>query len=397
MGRISRVPWSIAEVALSCGLLVGAGLMIKSVTQLQTFDYGFPTDVFSARLGLFETDYPEPADRARFYEELQRRLDEDPGIEAASLMGALPGTYRAGMTRLSIEGESYPNREDHPLANVTSISPGFFDTFEAQLLAGRDFNSEDASDGLQVAIVNATFVERFFPGTNPVGQRFRPGFTEGNENEWLTVVGVAPDLAMEGVGDTGDRPPQGYYVPLAQQDLRFVSIAARSTGDSMRLTNTVRDAVAAVDANLPLYWVRPLQAEINENTWFYRVFGVLFMVFGGVALFLASIGLYGVMAFAVGRREQEVGIRIALGAQGRDVLGLVIRQGLWQVGIGLVLGIGLAMVMSGGLELVLFQVDPHDFSIYGLVLIALGLSGLAACLVPATRASRIDPIQALRA
>jgi predicted permease len=395
MGRISRA-LVIAEVAFSCGLLVGAGLMIKSVTQLQTLDPGFPTELFTSRMGVFATDYPEVEQRRQFFTELQQRLGEQPGIVAVALGDALPGTYRASMSRLTIEGEAYAAREDHPVANFATVTPGFFDTFETRLLQGRDFSPEDDGDGLAVAIVNQSFVNRFLAGTNPIGQRFKLGSEDDDGNEWRTVVGVVPDMYMEGIGDPGDRPPQGFYVPIAQEDRRFMSIAARGTGDSMRLVDAVRDAIAGIDANVPLYWVRTLQAEIDENTWFYNVFGALFMVFGAVALFLAAIGLYGVMSFSVSRREQEVGIRMALGAQARDVLGLVVKQGLWQVATGLTLGLGLAVLASGGLELVLFEVNPRDLTVYGLVLAALGATGLLACLLPAARASRVAPVEALR-
>ena len=396
MGRISKV-LVVAEVAFSCGLLVGAGLMIKSVTQLQTLDYGFPTDVLTARAGLFDTDYPDVEHRREFFEELHRRIGAQPGVDQVALADALPGTYRASMNRFGLDGEAYATRDDYPRANFAVVTPGFFSTFDAELIQGRDFSGDDRADGLQVTIVNVSFVEQFFAGTNPIGQRFRPGLDdEDNENPWLTIIGVVPDLSMEGVGDTGDRPPEGFYLPLSQSDRQFMSIAARGRGDSQDLAGLVREATASLDANLPLYWVRPLQEEIDSNTWFYNVFGKLFMVFGGAALFLASIGLYGVMSFAVGRRTQEVGIRMALGAQARDVLGLVIKQGLWQVGVGMVFGLALAVLASGGLELVLFEVDPRDMTVYALVFAALAATGLLACLLPAARASRINPIEALR-
>ncbi len=393
MGRISKV-LVVAEVAFSCGLLVGAGLMIKSVTQLQTLDYGFPTDLFTARMGLFAGDYPEVEQRREFYDDLHRRIGSEPGVVAAALTDALPGAFNASMGRVTVDGTAYATREDHELANFAAITPRFFETFETSLLQGRDFSADDRADGLQVAIVNVSFVERLFPGTNPVGQRFKLGVDDDDGSPWLTIVGVVPDLYMEGLGG-GDRVAQGFYVPLSQSDRRFISIAVRGQGDPMAVTELTRQVIAGLDANLPLYWVRPLQQEIDENTWFYNVFGSLFMVFGGVALFLAAIGLYGVMSFAVGRRTQEVGIRMALGAQSRDVLGLVIKHGLWQVGVGLVLGVGLAMLAAGGLEMVLFEVDPHDVTVYAIVLGALAATGLLACLLPARRASRIAPVEAL--
>jgi len=203
MGRISKVV-VVAEVAFSCGLLVGAGLMIKSVTQLQTLDPGFPTDVFSARLGLFEADYPEVEQRRQFFEELRRRIAAEPDITSVTLTDAMPGPFLASMTRITVEGESYPAREDHPLANFATATPGLFETFEVQLLQGRDFGADDRAEGLEVAIANASFVDRYYAGTNPLGQRFKMGTEDDDGNPWLTVVGVAPDMYLEGIGNPGD-------------------------------------------------------------------------------------------------------------------------------------------------------------------------------------------------
>lgn len=395
MGRITK-GLVIAEMALSCALLVGAGLMIKSVSQLSNFDYGYPTDVFTARIGLFEAEYPTPEERRDFFDELLRRLREMPGAQAATLADALPGTQRASMSWMSIEGESYATREDHPLANHVVIAPGLFETFEVELLEGRDFDSQDTAEGEPVAIVNASFVERHLPGGGAVGRRIKLGADPDDGTGWARIVGVAPDMHMEGITSIGERNPEGVYVPLAQRDARFMSMAARADGDSMGLASAVRQAVASINADLPIYWVRPLQSEIDADTWFYKVFGNLFAVFGVAALFLASIGLYGVMSFAAARRTQEMGIRLALGAQPGNVVSMVVRGGLWQMLFGLGIGTGLAMLTASGLELVLFQVDPRDVAIYGMVLAALGLTGLAASLIPAARASRIDPIIALR-
>jgi len=397
MGRITK-GLVIGEMALSCALLVGAGLMIKSVGQLSTLDYGYPTDVFTARVGLFESEYPTVEERRAFFAELQRRIQAIPGARAASLGDALPGTQRASMTRMTIQGESYATREDHPLANFAVAAPGLFETFEVELLQGRDFSVQDAADSEPVAIVNASFAERFFPGQNPLGQRLKlgTGTEEQDGNPWLTIIGVVPDLHMEGVSGIGQRDPQGLYLPLQQNDRRFMSMVLRADGDSMALGGAVRQAVMSINSDLPIYWVRTLQTEIDADTWFYKVFGNLFGVFGIAALFLASVGLYGVMSFAARRRTQEMGIRLALGAQPREVVGMMLRGGVWQIVFGLGLGVGLAMLLASGLEMILFQVETLDLGIYIGVIVALVVTGLLANLIPAGRASRIDPIIALR-
>jgi ABC-type antimicrobial peptide transport system permease subunit len=207
-------------------------------------------------------------------------------------------------------------------------------------------------------------------------------------------VGVVQDMYL---GGPDNNDPEGVYVPLAQNDARFLSISMRAAGGAaMSLAPMVRDEVIGIDSDLPLYWVRTLDTAIAENTWFYRVFGVLFMVFGGVALFLGAVGLYGVMAFSVSRRTQELGVRMALGAQAGDVMKLVMRQGLVQLGIGLFLGLGIAALLSRGLEIVLFEVEPWDPMIFFLISLVLFVAGMLATYVPARRATLVDPVQALR-
>jgi ABC-type antimicrobial peptide transport system permease subunit len=198
------------------------------------------------------------------------------------------------------------------------------------------------------------------------------------------------------IGDLENREPEGYYIPLAQNPLPFASIAVRAAGAPMSLTAAVRDEVSALDADLPLYWVRTMRQTIDENNWHYQVFGSLFMAFGFAALFLATVGLYGVMAFAVSRRTQEIGVRMALGASSRNVLRLVLRQGLWQIGLGLAIGLVLAAGLSRLLTILLFGVQPWDPGVFATVLATLAAAALLACVVPARRAMRVDPMVALR-
>lgn len=395
MGRIAR-GLVVLEMALSCGLLVGAGLMIKSVAQLATFDFGFPTrSVFTARIALFEASYPEREQRHQFYRDLQERLQAAPAARAVSLTSALPGTGFAGMVRLAMEGESYPSNEARPLVNHAVISPGFFDTFDVRVLAGRDFNVDDVTGALPVAIVNRSFVDRVIGGRDPLGARVRFGGEE-SPLPWLTIVGVVPDMSMEGLQSSGRRSPQGVYTPVAQDDRNFMSIALLTEGDPLEMASVVRNEVAGLDPDMPIYWPQALQTSLEQETWYYRIFGKLFAAFGAAALFLATIGLYGVISFAVRRRTAEVGIRLALGARPADVLSLIVRQGFWQIGLGLVLGLGLAALAAGGLEAMLFQVSPRDAGVFGGIAAVLLVTGLAACAIPALRAARVDPLIALR-
>ncbi len=393
IGRLSNV-LVVGEIAMSMGLLVAAGLMTKSITGLRHLDMGFDADaVFTARVGLFESEYPDTVARRRFYEELHRRLQDLPGVRAASLGTVLPG-LGSGQVQFAVEGQAYAQDRDYPRGRYGQVDAGFFDAVGLTTTQGREFLHGDDGAADPVAIVNESFARKYLAGGSPLGRRVRVGDSSSSE-PWLTVVGVVPDAYMQGVGNTED-DPAGFYVPVQQSDARFMSILARGPGDPMSLTAAVRGAVASVSPDTPSYFVNTLRGRIAENTWAFNVFGTLFMVFGGVALFLASVGLYGVMAFTVSRRTPEVGIRMALGAEARQVLGLVLRQGMLQVLVGLVLGLGLALLLSRALGEMLFEVSATDPAVFALVSAVLMVTGLAASLVPARRATQVDPLTALR-
>ncbi len=385
----------IGEVALSCALLVGAGLMTKSITKLNNYNFEFDTEqIFTARVGIFETDYETQEKRSRFFRDLEERLQTVPGAKSVALTDLLP-TVCCNRNRLGIEGEVYETDQDYPIANVASVSPGFFEAFGVNVLRGRNFSLMDNADAASVAIVNQRFAERFFPGEQPIGRRFREG-ASASEQEWKTIVGVVPTALMESF-DPDEDDPAGYYVPLAQRDRRFVSIVIPVAGGApLGITPDVRAAVRAVDSNLPIYWVRDMPEVIHQETWFYNVFGTLFIVFGVAALFLASVGLYGVLAFSVSRRVQEMGLRMALGAEGKDVIRLIVREGAIQLGIGLTLGLGLAFAVSRVVTLLMYDVEPRDPTVFGAIVVTIGVVGITASLIPALRATRVDPIVALR-
>jgi predicted permease len=393
IGRLTKI-LVVGEIAMSMALLVAAGLMTKSITTLRDYDFGFDGDaVFTARVGLFESEFPDAASRALFYEDLRRRVADAPGIQASSLATILPGVG-SNFSTFGVEGEAYVDDRDYPGARWGQVDPGYFRTLGVDVSMGRDFEPSDAIDAEPVAIVNASFAQRFLGEGSPLGRRFRPGRAE-DDGPWLTVVGVVPDLWMQGAGNL-DGDPEGYYVPVAQSDARFMSILARGPADPMDLTAAVRDAVGAANADTPIYFVETLAGRIAENTWVYNVFGVLFMIFGAVALALASIGLYGVMAFSVGRRTPEVGIRMALGAQRSQVRSLILKQGVIQTLLGVGLGFGLAVLVARTLGMVLFEVSPNDPAVFGIVALMLVGTGIAASMIPARRATRVDPLVALR-
>ncbi len=392
LGRFSKVV-VIAEVALSCALLVGSGLMIRSVMEVRQVDLGFdPADTLTVRIALFETAYPEPAQRVAFFDELVRRIAGQPGVVAAAAGTVLPGADGGG-DRYALEGKAYPTLEDMPIANQGTVAPGYFDLFRVRLAAGRDFGPEDTAASLPVVIVNRSFAAQAWPGDDPLGRRVKVGGEP--DAPWRTVVGVVPDLHMDGVGETEPRK-DGLYVPLAQEAPGFVSVAVKTRGNPLNLAPLVRKEVTALDADLPVYFVRTMDEVLANETFFPKLFSVLFSIFGACALVLAAVGIYGVMAFSVERRTQEIGIRMALGSGQNGVLKLILTQGLRQLGLGLAVGLVLAFGLSRLLASVLFEVEPGDPPTFALVALVLSAVATMACLIPARRAARVDPLVAIR-
>jgi len=390
LGAFSRL-LVIVEIALSGALLIGAGFMIESVVTLSRFNYGVPTrDVFTARVGLFESTYPDSAARARFWNQVLDRLEARPGQQGVALTDALPGTT-AGTSSFVIEGRTYASARDTPTVRTAAVSRGYFQTFRLHPLAGRVFTAEDAAATAErVAVVTRNLETKYFPGASAVGHRVRLGA----DQPWLTIVGVIPDVWYQG---TDDDTPEALLTPLEQADRRFLTIAVNAgPSDPAQWADIIRSDVAAVDPDQPIYFADTLARRIADEEWFYSVFGSLFVAFGAAALLLATIGVYGVMSFAVSRRTQEVGVRMALGAGTPDVLRLFLRQGAAQVGVGLVLALGVAFGLARGIRFVLFQVDTGNPWMFAGVLAALAATGLVATLIPAMRATRVDPVVSLR-
>jgi putative ABC transport system permease protein len=394
LGRISRL-LVIFEVALSCGLLVAAGLTIKSVVKLRNYDLGFPADnLFTARIGLPELSYRDSTSTLQFFEELDQRLSALPGIADVAIASSLPGVGE-GRNTFGVEGMPYQQDRDYPSAARATVSPTYFRTLGVKMLEGRDFSHTDRRGALPVAIVNQSFARRYFGNQSALGRRIRLGASQSTR-PWLTIVGIVSDAAA-GDLDDDERRPEAMYLPLAQNPQRFMSVIARTRAEPLGVSAPVRETVAAIDADIPTYFVRTLRQSIDEETWFYRVFGVLFMIFGVAALFLAAIGLYAVMAFSVSQRTREVGIRMAIGAQARDVLRLIMRQGFVQVLIGMVIGLAFAAGVSRLLSIILFDVQPRDPTIFAAIVLLLSSTALLACFIPARRATAVDPLEALRA
>jgi predicted permease len=297
------------------------------------------------------------------------------------------------MQRLSVTGTAYPTEPDHPRARRLVITPAYFDIFDIKPVAGRTFTDADGPDARPVAVVTERFAQRFLPTGDPLGQQIRLG---DNDAPWRTIVGVVPDMHVGGAFVSNGVRDEGVYVPLAQSVINFMSLIVRTAHDPMSYAAAIQAEVNTIDPALPLYWVRSLDQQYALDTWFFRAFGTLFAVFGIAALILAVVGLYGVMSFAVTQRTREIGVRMALGAESRRIVELVLGSGARQLGVGIALGVAVAAALSRALQAMFFGVSPWNPTVFGAVIVTLSVAALVACLIPAARAIRLNPVDALR-
>lgn len=401
IGRLSR-SLVVMEVAFSCALLVAAGLMIKSVTNLSNIDFDFATDdVFTAGVALPDIDYPDDERRLQFFRQLVERLEAEPGVLAASVTTDLP-IIGFGNGRFALEGETYLGDRDYPSTRIGSISPEHFASIETRVVAGRDFTDADDARALPVAIVNESFQTRHYGTESALGKRiqFQGTIQQGvlaraRDPQWFTIVGVVPNLYLD--TEAFVLTQNAVYVPLAQRPTSSVNIVVRTQGDPLEFAASAQRIVASLDANLPLSLPTSLGTSIRQVQSFFNIFSVMFTIFGGVALFLATVGLYGVLSFQVNQRTREMGLRVALGATPARVLRLVMRQGMNQLAVGMAIGIVMAFGLARMLSLLLFEVGAADPTVFVGIVVVLAATGMLASLLPALRATRVDPTVAMRA
>jgi predicted permease len=389
---IGRIAWGlvVAEVALACLLLGVSALMTKSVLQATSNDVGVETDdLMTARVGLTAGTRTEDADAIRFWETLLARIQAQPGIAAAAVADQLPG-HGSSDGPVSIEGRDYGDVKTKPFVNHVTVSPSYFETFRVAAAQGRVFDSRDRMDTLPVTVINETMAREMFPGESPIGRRLKYDLDE--DSTWFTVVGVVPDV----IQDDGGNREAGLYLSVTQRPARFMSIAVRGEGDPRSLIGPVRTALAQTDPDLALYWPRTFDESRLIRTAGYRIVGTMFAVFACVALVLAAAGLFGVLAFHVGQRTREIGVRRALGADNRRILRMVMRASGVQILLGVTIGMALLPFMGRGLGDVLNEVSPYDPVVYALVVAAMVVVAVLATLTPTRRALKVDPAAALR-
>jgi len=386
-----RASLIVLETATALVLLLGTGLMLKSFWHVLVADAGFdPHSVLAAAISGPDIKYKEPAQRRAFIEQVVTKVQAIPGVEHAA--SALPflGGWQSGFM---IEGR--PEPPPGQMADITRISPDYFRVMGIRLLRGRIFDSHDQADSQQVCMIDETFAQKHFPGEDPLGKRVRFGGREdGNENPWMEIVGVVNHVKHYGV-DQVSRIEM--YLPYTQSPIPSFTILVKTAGDPALLASAVAHAVGSVDPDVPLYQVQTVETIASDRVAERRLAAVLISIFGVLALLLAAVGIYGVMSLAVTQRSRELGIRMALGAQRRDILRSVIGSGMLLAFLGL--GIGLAAAFFGLAPLVssvLFQVTATDPPTYTLSPLILLVVALLACWLPAMRATRVDPMVALR-
>ncbi len=395
-GQRVRNSLVIAEVALALVLLIGAGLMMRSFMHLQKTDIGMnPSSTLTFRVGLPEAQFPENETAGRFFDQLIPKLATAPGVESAGATTSLPASGNIGTSAFVLEGEPEPKQlQDARQMRQLTITPGYFQTARIPLLRGRDFTVADSKDAPRVALIDEDGARAWFPNQDPIGHQLRALDKAGEPPKWATIVGVVRPVVYDRL--TNRRPMPAVYFAQGQASERFMSVMVRTKTDPAKFANLARNTVLAVNKDLPIYRVLTMDEVVAQSFWDRRFFGTLFTIFASLALFLASLGLYGVMAYSVRQRTQEIGVRMALGAQTGDVLRLVTGQGLRLILIGLAIGFVsaffLAKLLSGSLN----GISAHDPPSFALVPVILFLVGLAACYLPARAAMKLDPMDALR-
>ncbi len=388
----------VTEVALALTLLTGAGLLLKSFARLQRVDPGFdPANLLTFNLALPQTRYPSDTAQIAFFDQVFPALARVPGVMAAGGTSVMPfgGSWSTGS--FDIEGYEPPENQPGPWGDIRLVSPSFFETLRIPLLRGRYLTDEDREGGRPVAVIDQEFVRRYWPNENPLGKRFTfgppPGVTDTTQNQWIEVVGVVGHTAHEGLD--ADARIQ-LYLSYRQRGLPFMQVAVRTRGNPERYVNLIRDAVRSVDPDQPIANLARMEELLSRSVGERRLSMMLLSLFSGIALVLASVGIYGVMSYSVTQRARELGVRIALGADRTDVLRLVLRQGMSLAILGIGIGLGAALALTRLIESQLYGVTATDPATFALVAGVLAATALVANLIPAIRATRLDPAVVLR-
>jgi len=382
------------EVAVALVLLSGAGLLIHSFANAISVSPGFdPRNLVVGNIAL-PSSYQAKDKAAAFQRRLLQALGEIPGVDAAALATGIPFKGGLPVLALTLRDSVLPKDSPQPGSFLIGASVGYFQALHIQLLKGRLLDETDNAEGRKSWVVDERFEQKYFPGRSAVGGHFSFGDTPAKESDWPVIVGVVRNVPHNGVEDRSGNP-YAYY-PLLPSTPGGISIFARSSRPVVDTVSVIRAKLRAIDPAIPLFETGTAQRAIDESFDNRRAVMLLLGGFAGLALFLSALGIYGVLAYDISQRTREIGIRGAIGATRRQIVGLVMRQGLWKTGVGLVAGLVSAFLLSRYMVSMLFELKPSDPWAYLLVSVLLAAVAVAACYLPARRAARIDPIEALR-
>ncbi len=382
----------VSELAIAVVLLVVAGLLIQSLWRLRNVSPGFEAqNLLTFAVAIPEVKYPTER-QDQFFRELVSRVQAIPGVRSAGAVIPLPLT--GDMFRISFEQEGHPvAKGDQPSADFFAVSDDYFKTLGVKMIKGREFTQRDSENAPGVIIVNEAFAKKYFPNEDPIGKRLKPGIsTTEKKADWREIVGVVSDVRNRNLSSEL-RP--GYFLPQSQVPFSQMSIVVRTINEPHTLVTQVQNVVHGMDPDVPVFSVKTMEEYISATVAAPRFNSTLLSIFAAVALILTIVGLYGVMSYSVAQRTNEIGIRMALGAQTKDVLSLIVFQGLKLVWIGLGIGLAGALASTRILKSLLFGVTDKDPLTFIVVSVILSLVALLACYIPARRATRLDPLQAL--
>jgi putative ABC transport system permease protein len=386
----------VAEVALALTLLVSSGLLLNSFLRLQRVDPGFDShNVLTFRIDLPANRYSQQPQVTQFYQQLISRLEAAPGVKSASAISHLPLSSHRGMTGFAIEGIATPPDNAVPYStDFRAVTPGYFKTMGIHLIKGRDFTPRDELRSTQVAIINESLARRYFPNQDPLGKRVMPGIGI-DERPWMMreIVGVVRDAKHVSLRE---EPPPYIYLPHGQFHRPGMTLVVRASNDPKGLIGVVQKETHALDSKLPVFEIMTLDQYLASSVAEPKFSALLLGLFAGLALILSCLGLYGVMSYVVAQRTRELGIRMALGAKTRDVLQLVIRQGIGLTLLGAAIGVAVAVALTRMIKSWLFGVSPTDPVTFAVAALLLTIVALISCWIPAWRATKVDPITALR-
>jgi putative ABC transport system permease protein len=399
-GNRTRSALVVAEVALSLMLLIGAGLLIRSLWMLHNVNPGFdPDHVITMYLSISPKQFATPAQQISFFDRVIERVRALPGVQSAGVIDALPLSGYGSHQPVQIEGRPVVPMADQPEVDVHTISPGYLSAMHIPLLRGHGFGDSDAADQPGAVLISQSMAKQFWPKEDPIGKHLTLYFYPDKPRE---VVGVVADVKDDALSQS--RSPSALYVPLSQLAVSIdgqwnsfgLTLAARTHTNPLSAVSAITNAVHEVDAEVPLLDIKTMQDTVDDSLLQQRFTMLLLTSFAGLALFLAAIGIYSVLSYVVRRRVREIGIRMALGAQIGDVLRMVVAEGMKPTLLGIAIGVAGALALGRVLSSVIYGVSARDFATFSIVTVTMTAVGLVASTLPAYRATRVDPMKTLR-